>query len=553
MRAVKAPGRSLTLSSIFSLLQRYFSWFLSKSTRATFFIPAFVLIGLLLAFPVIQTAYLGFVFKPIGSATLGENPEDAFLGMTEDTGVRFTDPDANFDMGDAPGGRLTIDNTSFLWIRFNISVIPSDATLESVTLYLFSASHEATGELKQLRLAGAANTTAGNNWGERSATWNTFDGSSPWTGGGDGGTEDRTAAFRLRAIQPSEGDGYLAFELAPNGLLYVQKRLGGSVSFQVYGTNIGHERRFVVSEGPEGERPFLEVVFEEARDAVGFQNYEEILTSRDTINLETAPFPPLGTLLHNLIWIAIHLPVTLFGGLFLAILVRDMRGASVVKGIVFLGMVTPLIIGGMILRFLFTQDAGLVPAFFAAIGVSEVEIGGRVICLSCTWTLQPETLLPALIMGSVWLWTGFSLIVYSAGLTTIPKDYFEAARMDGASPFRIFRRITFPLLKPITLVVITMTLLYELKIFDIVIAATNEAGGVAGAGDVLALQMYRLGFVNVPFEPNLAAAVATILTFLTLFATIWTLRYLAGTGPVRPILRPAMGRVWKRITGMWRK
>ncbi len=525
----------------------------SKSLRAAFFIPAFLLIAILLAFPVIQTAYLGFVFKPIVSTTLGENVGDALVGVTEDTGVRFADPDVNFDEGDSPGGRFGIDNTSYLWIRFDIAAIPPDARLTSVTLSLFSASHEVTGELKRLGLAGAANTSAGNNWRERSATWNTFDGSSPWTGGGDGGTGDRTAAFRLLGILPSEGDAYFAFKLNDNGVSFVQKHLGGPVSFQVYGTNLGHERRFVLSEGPEGERPSLEVVYEEAEDAVGLQNYSEILSSRDTINLETVPWPPLGTLLHNFIWIAIHLPVTLFGGLFLAILLREMRGASVIKGIVFLGMVTPLIIGGMILRFLFTQDAGIVPAFFAAIGVSEIEIGGRMICLSCTWTLQSETLLPALIMGSVWLWTGFSLIVYSAGLTTIPKDFFEAARIDGASVFRIFRRITWPLLKPITLIVVTMTLLYELKIFDIVIAATNVRGGVAGAGDVLALQMYRLGFVNVPFEPNLAAAVATLLTFLTLIVTIWTLRYLARTGPGRPFLRPAIGRVWKRVTGVLRR
>ena len=508
---------------------------------------------LLLAFPVIQTAYLGFVFNPIVVTTLGENPGDAAFAVTEDAGVKFANSDTNFDTGEDARASFAIDNVSFLWIRFDISMLPGNVKLEAVTLNLFSSSHQATGELKRVWVAGGENTTAGNNWAEPLVTWNTFDGSLPWTGGGDGGAGDRTAGFRNLGVDPSEGDGYFALRLNDAGVSYVQQHLGRSVSLQVYGTNFGHERRFVLSEGPEGERPFLGVVYEEAGEAVGLQNYEEILSSRDTVNLQTAPWPPLGTLLHNLIWIVVHLPVTLFAGLFIAILVREMRGAAVIKGIVFLGMVTPLIVGGMILRFLFTQDSGIVPAFFAFLGVSEVEIGGRMICLSCTWTLQPETLLPALIVGSVWLWTGFSLIVYSAGLTTIPKDYFEAAKLDGASPFRIFRRITWPLLRPITLVVVTMTLLYELKIFDLVIAATNVRGGVAGAGDVLALQMYRLGFVNVPFELNLAAAVATLLTLLTLIATVWTLRYLAGTGGARPVLRPAIGRLWTRISRMWRK
>src|SRR5256885_16649259 len=118
---------------------------------------------------------------------------------------------------------------------------------------------------------------------------------------------------------------------------------------------------------------------------------------------------------------------------------------------------------------------------------------------------RPTTLLFGLIFGSVWLWTGFSLIVYSAGLTTIPKDYWEAAQVDGTSTFRMFTRVTFPLLKPMTIVVITMTILWELKIFDLVIGATSPQGGVGGAADVLALQMYRYAFVEIPARRGVAA------------------------------------------------
>ncbi len=249
---------------------------------------------------------------------------------------------------------------------------------------------------------------------------------------------------------------------------------------------------------------------------VGLENYGTVLSDRDTLNLAGFPkWPPLGTLVHNAIWIAIHLPISLFIGLWLAMILRDVKGASVVKGAIFLGMVTPLIVGGTIFQFIFVKSAGIVPAFFRLIGVEALNVG---------WLAHPETLLFGLIFGSVWLWTGFSLIVYSAGLTTIPKEYFEAARIDGASLFRIFTRITFPLLKPMTLVVVTMTILWELKIFDIVVAATSVGGGVGAAADVLALQMYRLAFREGEFGQ--AAAVATILTLLTLVATVWTFRRL---------------------------
>ena len=194
-----------------------------------------------------------------------------------------------------------------------------------------------------------------------------------------------------------------------------------------------------------------------------------------------------------------------------------MKGASWIKTAIFIGMVTPLIVGGILMLYLYDGNIGVVPSFFNLIGVQSLATG---------WLQHPVTLLFGLIFGSVWLWTGFSLIVYSAGLTTIPKDYWEAAKVDGTSTFRMFTRVTFPLLKPMTIVVITMTILWELKIFDLVFGATNPQGGVGGAADVLGLQMYRYAFVQLPANVGAAAAVATFLSILTMVATVATLRYM---------------------------
>jgi multiple sugar transport system permease protein len=251
---------------------------------------------------------------------------------------------------------------------------------------------------------------------------------------------------------------------------------------------------------------------------VGLDNYGTVLGSPDTVNVDGFPKPPpLGTLIHNAIWIGIHLPLSLFLGLWLALILRDLKGASWIKTAIFIGMVTPLIIGGILMIYLYDGAIGIVPNFFRAIGVKDLAVG---------WMQRPVTLLFGLIFGSVWLWTGFSLIVYSAGLTTIPKDYWEAAKVDGTSTFRMFTRVTFPLLKPMTIVVVTMTLLWELKIFDLVIGATNATGGVGSAADVLALQMYRYAFVQLPAANGLAAAVATFLSILTMVATVATIRYM---------------------------
>jgi len=274
----------------------------------------------------------------------------------------------------------------------------------------------------------------------------------------------------------------------------------------------------------------------------GLQNYGSVLGSPDTFNSACLQQGlPCGTLLNNLIWTGIHLPLTLFMGLFLAVLLQNVRGASIVKSLVFLGMVTPLIVIGVVLRFILEAPIGLVPGFFDWLGIRSLAVN---------WIAYPSTLLFGLILGTVWSWTGFSMVVYSAGLTTIPKDYFEAARVDGASEWRIFRKITWPLLRPVTLVIVTMTILWELKLFDIVIGATagSQQGGVGGAADVLALQMYRYFFI---IDYNRAAVVATLLTIFTLIVAVVLFRRLltAPRRKKRRRLTPSVRRMEARRVG----
>jgi len=251
----------------------------------------------------------------------------------------------------------------------------------------------------------------------------------------------------------------------------------------------------------------------------GLRNYSEVLNDPNILNVAGFPkWPPLGALVHNAIWVLMHLPLSMFAGLALAIILRELKGSSVVKSIVFLGMVTPLIVGGIILQFTFVKDYGIITAFFGNVGLEQLNI---------TWTGYPQTALFALIFGSVWLWTGFSMIVYSAGLATIPKEYYEAAQIDGAGPFKTFRRITFPLLRPLNVVVITMTILYDLKIFDIVYAASYGGPGRPGASTVLAFEMWQTAFIFVrnAFRFNEAAVIAVLLTILTFVVTIPMVRY----------------------------
>jgi multiple sugar transport system permease protein len=140
--------------------------------------------------------------------------------------------------------------------------------------------------------------------------------------------------------------------------------------------------------------------------------------------------------------------------------------------------------------------------------------------LARTWTVYPDSALLSLILGSIWIWTGFAMIIYSAGLELIPKDLYESASVDGASPWKTFRRVTIPMVKPATLIVVIMNLIYVLRIFDIVYVAT--AGGPGGASNVLALEGYYDAFRLL--EWGQASAVFTFLTVAAAAISVFLVR-----------------------------
>jgi multiple sugar transport system permease protein len=220
--------------------------------------------------------------------------------------------------------------------------------------------------------------------------------------------------------------------------------------------------------------------------------------------------PPWGALLHNLVWVCIHLPLTVGLGLVLAVVfAKAPRWVGFARSALFLGIVTPMIVGGVIIRYLFEAHSGIIPQILGALGVPKPWSSG--------WMAYPETALLGLILGSIWLWVGFSMILHSAGLSSIDPELFEAAQIDGASEWAQFWYITVPLLRPVTIVVAVLTLFWELKIFDIVYVATM--GGPGRASTVLALEMYFAGFRAL--DPYRASAIATLITVVSVPLGYW--------------------------------
>lgn len=257
----------------------------------------------------------------------------------------------------------------------------------------------------------------------------------------------------------------------------------------------------------------LALSFQDKTGFVGLANFRRLFSDPAIVNPQRflRQEPPWGALFHNLVWVALHLPITVGLGLVLAVVYARVRRwwVALARGALFLGIVTPMIVGGVVIRYLFEGHSGIIPQILGAVGLGRPWSSG--------WMAFPETALWGLILGSVWLWTGFSMILHSAGLSAIDPEIFEAARIDGASTWGEFRYITVPLLRPVTFVVAVMTFLWELKIFDIVYVATM--GGPGGASTVLALEMYFAAFRAL--DPYRASAIATLITAFSLPLGYW--------------------------------
>ncbi|WLW54604.1 carbohydrate ABC transporter permease [Streptomyces sp. YU58] len=126
--------------------------------------------------------------------------------------------------------------------------------------------------------------------------------------------------------------------------------------------------------------------------------------------------------------------------------------------------------------------------------------------------LGPSLVTPAIIGSYVWMWAGFAMVLIAAGLAGIPRELLEAARVDGATEWQVFRRVTVPLLAPVLAVVIVTLMINVLKIFDLVFIIAP--GSSQDDANVLALELYRKGFSE--DQPGIASAISVFLLLLVI-------------------------------------
>jgi alpha-glucoside transport system permease protein len=237
---------------------------------------------------------------------------------------------------------------------------------------------------------------------------------------------------------------------------------------------------------------------------VGIANFKNLLTN-DPDFLDLSTFPPQGALMNNLRWLIFYTSFALLFGLALAVLAVRVRYERVVKTAVFVPMAISATAVGVIWLLVYSPDInqGLLNAIIHGIYNGYNPIA---------WVGRPSTVNYALIFAYVWASTGFVMVVLAAAIKGIPNDVLEAARVDGAGEWAIFRRIVLPMLSlPISIVTIWL-LINVIKVFDIIYVMTN--GGPGTSSRVIAYTMYVETFSN--SRAGYGAAVAVIMLILVL-------------------------------------
>jgi glucose/mannose transport system permease protein len=245
---------------------------------------------------------------------------------------------------------------------------------------------------------------------------------------------------------------------------------------------------------------------------VGLNNYIELFkTARFQENIRNL-----------VVFTALFLTTCLIFGLLLALLVdARIRGESIFRSIYIFPMAISFIVTGVAWRWIFTpgdlEPTGL-NLLLDRVGLGFLEsqwisdnrvLPGFLIEGIKVRLLVPMAIIPV-VVAAVWQMSGFCMAMYLAGLRGISEEIKEAARVDGCNEFQVFRYITLPLLRPITLAAIIILTHISLKIFDLVITMTG--GGPGNKTEVPGLYMYELRFSR--FDTAASAGVATIMLIL---------------------------------------
>lgn len=237
---------------------------------------------------------------------------------------------------------------------------------------------------------------------------------------------------------------------------------------------------------------------------VGWANFQAVFADRDFHK----------SLINTTIYVAVSVPVTLFLALLLAtVLNQAVRGRALFRTANFLPYITPWVAVAMVFRWIYNRDIGLLNyllSSFAGLFGAQMSV--------LDWLNDPRLAMPALILMQVWRFTGYQALILLAGMQGIDREYYEAARVDGASSFQTWRKITVPLLTPQIFFLLIISLIGSFRIFEEVMILFMGSGPQNSALTMV-YYIFRKAFESGQYGPASAASVIlfAIIFVLSLF------------------------------------
>lgn len=205
---------------------------------------------------------------------------------------------------------------------------------------------------------------------------------------------------------------------------------------------------------------------------IGLRNFVEIMTD------EVFWISLKNTLVYGAGVIPFSMGLGLLAALGLNVV---LPGRGVLRTIYFIPVVVSAVVVGTLAAWIFNDNYGIVNAVLRQAGMSRIN-----------WLSSPQMAMLTLIVSTIWIRLGFCMVVYLAGLQGIPKDYLDAAHVDGATAWQRFRLIMFPLLRPSTFLLLILNVIYSFEAFDLVYVMTG--GGPGYSTTVLPVYIYESAF-----------------------------------------------------------
>lgn len=253
---------------------------------------------------------------------------------------------------------------------------------------------------------------------------------------------------------------------------------------------------------------FFDLAKPQAFRAVGLANYQKILLSPEFRN----------ALKNTVLYAGVAVPTEFVFGLLLALALANLQvGRNLLRTLLVIPMMLAPVAMGLMWKFMYNDEFGIINHLIKGLGLTDRPP---------LWLADPKLALFSVVIVDIWATTPLIILLMLAGILSIPHEYYEAAWIDGAGLFATFRRITFPLLRPVILVALLIRGMDAFRVFDVIFVMTK--GGPAFKSDVLAFYAYRLAFTH--RQIGEASAAAWIMTLLLLAGGILLIRLMRRQG-----------------------